>query len=141
MHRRAEAKIAELYQRAVILQAQKTLQFAELDLAFVRLGGDVGDGDSVVTCRHVLSIAGDFERVPLAKWTGVARVGSGDVVDRRLVLIVLQIRVLWRSVVQDLDLESGDRLCVVLAMKVAVLGNSDVHATVAASGQKVIESQ
>ena len=75
----------------------------------MRFAVDVGDGDSVVPREDSVAVADDFERVPFAGRACVSRVGSGDVVDRRRVLIVLEFRVFFGGIVEDLDLEAGGR--------------------------------
>ena len=44
------------------------------------------------------------------------------------------------GIVEDLDLEAGGGLRIVLAMMVAVLGDSDIDTAVATDGQQIIEA-
>ena len=124
----------------MVLQAEETFCRTEGEERG-GLGRDVGHAMAVVPGRDVLTSTVDLQRVPLANRTTHARVGSRDVIDRRRVLIVLQLEVPRRGVIENLDLESGRWQCVVVAMMVAVLRDADVHAAVASRRETVFEPQ
>src|SRR5262249_35728380 len=116
---RTDPEIPELHQRAVVLEAEEACHLTKLDQRKLRRI-EVDDDDAIVSHADLLSARIDLERVPSAWRPRNALRRAGDIVNRAAVLVVFEILMLRRIVVQHLNFEAGGRGLIVVAMMVPI---------------------